>query len=190
MCGKIRAVLLVMTMAFSGLVMVEAASMASAHVATGVVQVAANAPASSNLGGGLVLVHRVVHKRAQENLCLKAATSECIVSNGAGNQVTIDGSGWINFNISTIGSHTVFTNANGHPLRMENQPYVVELGNGGFNSSDDGAKWDNHTTLSDVTWTTAAHPSEFMGTFNIVAGKPVWGDTGVGDSFYKIGQNL
>lgn len=144
-----------------------------------------------NLGGGMIGRHLASQKRAQMVLCLKSQSGLCIVSEGAGNQVRVEFSGWVNFNIGSSGGHSVFTNANGHPLRMENSPYRVTLGNGGFSSGDDGAKWDNHTTLNDVTWTTVAHPSEYAGAFgNPATDNPVWGDTGVGDSFYKIGKNL
>lgn len=111
-------------------------------------------------------------------LCLWENTTECIVSNGAGNQVTIEPKDYADFHVvNTDGGWKQMENAGGNCLR-EYADNTVGLALGGcdYNTS---AEWWYPSSDSNgrYTYLNFKYPGTYLGTFGTNSGRDVYAET-------------
>ncbi len=95
---------------------------------------------------------------ATQHLCMFTNTSECILSNGVGNQLSLDNTDYAAWTITTnvANGAKMFTNGAGHCLTINSSRDAV-LASGGCSVSNDNEQFyqatsGGRTTLKNVTW--------------------------------------
>ncbi len=109
------------------------------------------------------------------NLCLSLNHSECIVAHGAGNNVTIQGSGynaWTPHDAGTIGGNHVFyfTNGSGNCLKANANGNVIASS---ASCAGDDLGWWEQTADTPLRYKNVAN-GKYMGTWGDASGNNVY----------------